>query len=259
MGRGRRRETDSGELTFPADDQWHESAAIRRAWVSGNPASLSQRQSGEPESAAIRRAWVSGTPGELESEAGRRALSQRQAGGHWVRGRPAGIESEAGRWARVSHGWRRHPLGTEGRMIRKRRHELPRTAGWQSRERRRQLPRTAGSLSRERRQEVPRTAGWESRERRRKLPRTAGMKSREPRDGRAANGGVNSREPRAWGLAASGLACREGQNSGTNKTLEKTNKSKRGEGTTLTVGLVFCHGAHSRERWGTRRRGDTSK
>ncbi len=120
-------------------------------------------------------------------------------------------------------------------MIRERRHELPRTAGWQSRERRRQLPRTAGWLSRERRRELPRTAGWESRERRRKLPRTAGMKSREPRDGRAANGGVNSREPRARGLAASGLACREGQNTGTNKTLEKTNKTKRGEGTTLTV------------------------
>ncbi len=31
VGRGRRRETDSGELAFPADDQWHESAAIRRA------------------------------------------------------------------------------------------------------------------------------------------------------------------------------------------------------------------------------------
>ncbi len=31
VGRGRRRETDSGELAFPADDQWHKSAAIRRA------------------------------------------------------------------------------------------------------------------------------------------------------------------------------------------------------------------------------------
>ncbi len=31
VGRGRRRETDSGELAFPADDQLHESAAIRRA------------------------------------------------------------------------------------------------------------------------------------------------------------------------------------------------------------------------------------
>ncbi len=104
-------------------------------------------------------------------------------------------------------------------MIRERRRELPRTAGWQSRERRRQLPRTAGWLSRERRRELPRTAGWESRERRRKLPRTA-----------------------------SGLACREGQNTGTNKTLEKTNKSKRGEGTTLTVGSGLLSRVHTAGR-----------
>ncbi len=243
----RRRSTwnRGGPRTAAWNRQWWVGLPCRRpvAWVSGNPASLSQRQSGELESAALLASW-----------------NQRQAGGHWVRGRPAGIESEAGRRARVSRGWRRHPPGTEGWMIRERRHELPQTAGWQSRERRRQLPRTAGWLSRERRRELPRTAGWESRERRRKLPRTAGMKSREPRDGRAANGGVNSREPRAWGLAASGLACREGQNTGTNKTLEKTNKTKRGEGTTLTVlGLVFCYGAHSRERRGTCRRGRTSK
>ncbi len=60
----------------------HESAPIRWDWVSGNPAGMSQRQSGGHESAAIRR-----------------ALSQRRAGGHWVRGGPAGIESEAGRRA----------------------------------------------------------------------------------------------------------------------------------------------------------------
>ncbi len=60
----------------------HESAAIRWAWVSGDPAGMSQRRSGGLESAAIRR-----------------ALSQRRSGGHWVRGGPAGIESEAGRWA----------------------------------------------------------------------------------------------------------------------------------------------------------------
>ncbi len=42
-----------------------ESAAIRRARVSGDPAGMSQRRSGGP-----------------ESEAGRRALSQRRAGGH---------------------------------------------------------------------------------------------------------------------------------------------------------------------------------
>ncbi len=54
------------------------------------PAGMSQRQSSELESAAIRQAWVSGNPA---------GLNQRQAGGHWVRGRPAGIESEAGRRA----------------------------------------------------------------------------------------------------------------------------------------------------------------
>ncbi len=49
----------------------HESAPIRWAWVSGNPAGMSQRRSGGLESAAIRR-----------------ALSQRRAGGHWVSGDP---------------------------------------------------------------------------------------------------------------------------------------------------------------------------
>ncbi len=53
----------------------------RRAWVSANPAGLSQRRSGGLESAAIRRAWVSGDPAGIESEAIRRALSQRRAGG----------------------------------------------------------------------------------------------------------------------------------------------------------------------------------
>ncbi len=58
--------------------------SIHGARVSGG-----QRQSGGLESAAIRRAWVSGDPA---------GLSQRWSGGHWVRGGPAGIESEAGRW-----------------------------------------------------------------------------------------------------------------------------------------------------------------
>ncbi len=40
---------------------------------------MSQRQSGGLESAAIRRAWVSGDPA---------GMSQRRAGGHWVRGGP---------------------------------------------------------------------------------------------------------------------------------------------------------------------------
>ncbi len=67
----------------------------RRAWVSANPAGLSQRRSGGLESAAIRRALsqrragrhrVRGGPAGIESEAGRQASSQRRAGGHWVRG-----------------------------------------------------------------------------------------------------------------------------------------------------------------------------
>ncbi len=101
--------------------------------------------------------------------------------------------------------------------------------GWLIRERRRELPRTAGWLSRERRRELPRTAGWESRERRRKLPRTASMRAR----------GVRTRLPR-------GTKTRE-----TKKTLEKTNKTNEVKGRRLLFGLVFCHGAHSRERRGT--------
>ncbi len=45
----------------------------QRAWVSGDPAGLSQRRSGGH--------WVSGDPAGIESAAGRRALSQRRAGG----------------------------------------------------------------------------------------------------------------------------------------------------------------------------------
>ncbi len=94
-----------------------------------------------------------------------------------------------------------------GWLIRERRRELPRTAGSLSRERRRQLLRMAGWLSRERRHEVSRTAGWESRERRRKLPRTAGMRAQRDKT----------------------------QEQTCVQRLEKTNKTKRGEGTTLTV------------------------
>ncbi len=57
----------------------------QRAWISVNPVGLSQRRSGGHESAAIRRAWVSGDPAGIESEAGRRALSQRA----WNSGDPA--------------------------------------------------------------------------------------------------------------------------------------------------------------------------
>ncbi len=40
------------------------------------------------ESTLIRWAWVSGNPAGIKSEASRRALSQRRAGGHWVSGDP---------------------------------------------------------------------------------------------------------------------------------------------------------------------------
>ncbi len=49
----------------------------QRAWINTDPVL---------ESAAIRRAWVSGNPAGFRTAVGRRALSQRRAGGHWVRG-----------------------------------------------------------------------------------------------------------------------------------------------------------------------------
>ncbi len=61
-------------ISFPANGG-------QRAWVSGNPASLSQRWSSGLESAAIRQAWVRGRPAGIESEAGRWALIQQRAGG----------------------------------------------------------------------------------------------------------------------------------------------------------------------------------
>ncbi len=64
--------TGSTGLGFAAASG-HESAPIRWAWVSGDPAGMSQRRSG--------RLWVSGDPAGFESEPGRRALSQRRSGG----------------------------------------------------------------------------------------------------------------------------------------------------------------------------------
>ncbi len=57
---------------------------------------MRQRQSGGLESAAIRRAWVSGDPAGIESEAGRRALSQRRSGGVISRERRAWGSSNPG-------------------------------------------------------------------------------------------------------------------------------------------------------------------
>ncbi len=128
-----------------------ESAPIRWAWVSGDPAGMSQRRSGGLESAAIRRAlsqrragglWVRGGPAGIESEAGWRALSQRRAGGHWVSGDPAGIESEAGRRALsqrraggvISREWRAWGSGNPGTSRR----------AWESHRRRQITPAIGG-------------------------------------------------------------------------------------------------------------------
>ncbi len=108
----------------------HESAAIRRAWVSGDPAGMSQRRSSGHESAAIRRAWVSGDPA---------GLSQRRSGGHES---AAGIESEAGRRALsqrrsggvISREWRAWGSGNPGTSRR----------AWESHRRRQISPAIGG-------------------------------------------------------------------------------------------------------------------
>ncbi len=60
----------------PGRDMWSWSTGLGIAAASGH------------ESTPFRWAWVSGNPAGFETEAGRRALSQRRAGGHWVRGDP---------------------------------------------------------------------------------------------------------------------------------------------------------------------------
>ncbi len=155
---------------------------------------------GGHESAAIRRAWVSGDPA---------GLSQRRAGGHWVRGGPVA-------WSPAN--------GAPG--------------GAATRE----LGNPPAGLG-------------------------------EPRD--------ISHDRRAWGLVASGLAALaaippnshadmqwamagitsgdflaagQTQTQEQNKTLKNKNKT-RWRGAAYCLGLVFCHGAHTREDTGTRRRG----
>ncbi len=162
----------------------HESAPIRRAWVSGDPAGMSQRRSGRLESAAIRR-----------------ALSQRRAGGHWVSGGPVA-------WSPAN--------------------------------------------------DAP-----------------GGAATREPGNQPAGLGEPPpvadiSRDRRAWGLAASGLAAippnshadlqwamagitsgdfhaaGQTQTQEQNKTFKNKNKM-RWMGAAYGLGLVFCHGAHTRK------------
>ncbi len=88
--------------SWPWRVDWIHGARVRRgrrAWVSGDPAGLSQRRSGRLESAAIRRAWVSGDPA---------GLSQRRAGGV------------------ISREQRRHLPRTAGMRARGQRTRLPR-------------------------------------------------------------------------------------------------------------------------------------
>ncbi len=70
----------------------------QRAWVSGDPAGMSQRRSGGLESAAIRR-----------------ALSQRRAGGHWVSGDPVAWSPANGAPGGVATRELRQPAGGLGR------------------------------------------------------------------------------------------------------------------------------------------------
>ncbi len=93
----------------------HESAPIRWAWVSGDPAGMSQRRSGG--------LWVSGDPAGIESEAGRRALNQRRAGGVISRERRA--------WGSGNPGTRQ-PAGGLGRATAGGGY-LPRSAGMRAR------------------------------------------------------------------------------------------------------------------------------
>ncbi len=129
-------------LSWPWRVDWIHRARVsggRWAWVSGDPAGLSQRRSGGLESAAIRRAWVSGDPaglsqrrfGGLESAATRRA---------WVRDGPAGIISRERRaWGSGNPGTR-EPAGGLGIATASDGY-LPRSAGMRARGQRTCLPR----------------------------------------------------------------------------------------------------------------------
>ncbi len=165
----------------------HESAPIRWAWVSGDPAGLSQRRSGGLESAAIRRAWVRGGPAGIESEAGRRALSQRRSGG----------------------------------VISRERRGAP--GGAATRE-----PPPAADISRDRR-------AW-------------GLAA-----SRLAAIPPNSHAVLQWAMAGitSGDFHAAGQTQTNrleqNKNFSKNRKQNEVKGRHLRLGLVFCHGAHTRE------------
>ncbi len=188
----------------------HESAPILWAWVSGNPAGMSQRRSGGHESAAIRRAlsqrrsgglWVSSDPAGMESAAGRRALSQRRAGGV------------------ISREWRAWGSGNPGTSRR----------------------------------------AWESHRWRQISPAIGGH------EGIAAIGLTalaaippNSHAVLQWAMAGGRVATSLPQDKQIQeqiKTIQKTNKTKRGEGAPLTVRSGLLSRCTHEGETGTRRRG----
>ncbi len=127
----------------PGRNRWTRSTGLGIAAASGH------------ESAPIQWAWVSGDPAGIESEAGRRALSQRRAGGHWVSCDPVAWSPANGAPGGAAT---REPAGGLGRA----------TAGG------RYLPRSAGmraswplDLRRSRRTPTPSCSGlWRDYERR---------------------------------------------------------------------------------------------
>ncbi len=134
----------------PGRDMWTLHGARvsggQRAWVNADPVGLSQRQSGGHESEAIRRAWVSGDPAGIESEAGRRALSQRRSGGvisrerrAWGSGNP-GTRQPAGGLGRAPAGGPNRACSQRTRGTRGGPAELPRIIRGLERDDERRLP-----------------------------------------------------------------------------------------------------------------------
>ncbi len=161
-----------------------------------------------------------------------RNLSQRQSGGHesaairraWVRGGPAGIESEAGRQALsqrrsggvISHEWRAWGSGNPGTR------------------------QPAGGLGRA-------TAGGGY------LPRSAGMRASRPVDSRRSRRTPTPSCSGLWRDYEQRLPyCGTDINklTGTKQKTFENEKQNGVNGCRLRLGLVFCHGAHSREEQG---------
>ncbi len=219
----------------PGRDEWTESTGLGIAVAGGlesaaiRPAGLSQRRSGR-----------------LESAAGRRALSQRRAGGHWIRGDPAAIIwGSCGRRVGFPHDPAATIWGSRGRRV-----GFPRE-------------RRAGC---ERRGWEPRTAAWSpairglegATDSGRLLPRSAGMRARDqwtrgtrgdpaelPRPLAVGYGGITSGD-----FLAAGQTHRN-----QNKDFRKKRKTKRGEWAPLTVRSGLLSRCTHEGGTGTRRRG----